>query len=292
MIKYIIAMIVVGFMALGAVVYGFTSTGSPFYLRMQKFDSKRTTDISSMSYEIQNYYEKNKSLPNSLADVKQSSAYSSFEITDPETLKPYEYEQGVGSVYKICANFSTSTLEDDGKNPNTMYLEKKYLHPKGRYCYSMFGSRNLESTNMYANANLADDKIKSVTTDALQIYYSNFPSGLFSKDTKESGLINYESKPVTLVIEFKKPEKISAVSTIFTNCKSKNCYKWDVSGVKEDGTSLALAKDIYASEEVKSIATISDSSEFSKIILKAERLESFNSLYYVHLKKLSFSYSK
>ncbi len=291
MIKYFIAMLIVGIMVAGAVVYGFTSTGSPFYVRMQKFDTKRTTDISSISYEVQNYYEKNKALPNSIDEIKQSSTYSSFETTDPETKKPYEYEKGVGSIYKLCANFSTSTLDDVGKNPNTMYLDKKYLHPKGRYCYSLFGSRNLESNNMYANANLADSNIKSVTTDALQIYYSNFPSGLFSKDTKESGLINYESKPVTVVVEFKKPMKIASVSTIFTNCESKDCYKWDVSGVTKDGTSLILAKDIYANEEVKSTATISDTSEFSKVILTAERLESFNSLYYVHLKKLSFSYS-
>ena len=291
MIKYILAMIVIGLMVLGAVVYGFTSTGSPFYVRMQKFDTKRATDISSMSYEIQNYYEKNKALPNSLDDVKQSASYSSFEITDPETKKPYEYEKGVGSVYKICANFSTSTLEDSDKNPNTMYLDKKFLHPKGRYCYSMFGSRNLDSNNLYTNLSLADDRIKAVVTDALQIYYSDFPMGLFSKDPKESGLINYESKPVTVVVEFKKPEKIKSVSALFTNCKSKNCYKWDVSGIKKDGSSVVLVKDTYANEEIKSTAEISDASEFSKIILTAERLESFNSLYYVHLKKLTFAYA-
>lgn len=291
MIKYILAMIVIGLMVAGAVVYGFTSTGSPFYVRMQKFDTKRATDISSISYEVQNYYEKNKVLPNSLDEVKQSASYSSFEITDPETKKSYEYEKGVGSVYKICANFSTSTLEGSDKNPNTLYLDKKFLHPKGRYCYSMFGSRNLDSGGMYPNIKLEDDKIKSVTTDALQIYYSNFPVGLFSKDTKESGLINYESKPVTVVVEFKKPEKISSVSTIFTNCESKDCYKWDVSGIKEDGSSVVLAKDTYANEEIKSTANITDTAEFSKIIVTAERLESFNSLYYVHLKKLTFAYA-
>ncbi len=281
-------------MVIGAVAYGFTSTGSPFYVRMQKFDAKRTADIVAMSYEIQNYYEKNKSLPNSLNDIKQSGSYSSYEIIDPETKKPYTYEPGIGSSYKICANFSTSTLEESGrKSMPVMYgYIDEYIHPKGSTCFSFFGSRILESNNGGTSVAVADKNIKSVTSDAAQIYYSNFPSGLFSKDMKESGLINYESKPVTIVVEFKKPVKVSSVSTLFTNCETENCYKWDVSGIKEDGSSLVLAKDIFANEEVKSTVNISDTSEFSKIILTAERLESFNGLYYVHLKKLSFSYKE
>ncbi len=290
MIKYFIAMIVIGLMVIGAIVYGFTSTGSPFYVRMQKFDAKRITDISSISYELQNYYEKNKVLPSSLADIKQTGSYSSFDIVDPETKKPYEYEVGVGSIYKICGNFATSTIDDNSKNPTAIYLDKKFLHPKGKYCYSLFGSRNLESNNMYAAIKVADANIKSVTTDATQIYYSNFPSGLFSSDNKESGLINYESRPIMVVVEFKVPQKIKSVTTLFTNCESTNCYRWNIDGVKKDGSPVSLAKDVYANEEVKSTATIADNSEFSKVIITAERLESFNSLYYVHLKKLTFAY--
>lgn len=136
MIKNIIGIIVVGIIVLVAVIYGFTSSGSPMHVRAVKFDAQRLSDINTLKYSIQYYYSTNNKLPSTLEDAKTSYYGNSSTPVDPETKKPYSYEPGAGIDYKLCTTFSSSNMGDsDIQKNNYNYYGSNLEHPKGYHCF-------------------------------------------------------------------------------------------------------------------------------------------------------------
>lgn len=139
MIKTYIIMAIVTIAVVSAVVYSFTTTGSPTDARQEKFDQDRVTGMNSLKYAVEDYYYTNKSLPGSLADIKnnKASSYYSQSYTDPETGKDYEYEKKTELTYQLCVTFSTSNEKATAKDKYSGYSDPTFKHPKGHKCFDL-----------------------------------------------------------------------------------------------------------------------------------------------------------
>lgn len=125
---------------ISAVVYGMNEAGSPFDSRNRKFDAQRVSDISTLTYSIENYYSTNKKLPATLDDLSKTN-YANLQIKDPETSIAYEYKALTKESYQLCATFSTDNMTNAGSNRPQVdpysYSDPKYQHPKGKHCFEL-----------------------------------------------------------------------------------------------------------------------------------------------------------
>ena len=101
----------VSFGVLASIVGGFFIMGSPFTLRMKRFDERRVNDLQNIQYQIVNFYQRKGVLPNSLDELKDPIAGFNIPL-DPDTIRPYDYEKISDLSFKICADFS---LESDAQ---------------------------------------------------------------------------------------------------------------------------------------------------------------------------------
>lgn len=162
----------------------------------------------------------------------------------------------------------------------------------------------------FLNQTDQDNNILSITMNASNLRYSNFPTGLFSQDTNEWGLINYTNDPVVITIAFKNPVYLATIYNSFTNCPAKNypngytgatgCYYMiNVRGETVDNMNVVLlpAKFIFPSLAVdgKRQDVLEDTTNISSpyvlkyILITATRM-GFDPDNYVHWKKLKLKY--
>jgi len=129
--------------------------GAPSTVRMQTFDSRRISDLQSLTYGIESYYRLEKSLPTDLQTLKATREVYVQTIQDPETGAPYEYVikppvPGVSKVptYQLCATFALPSpkLDTSGMpkytDPSYVYPAYEYgstfwEHPAGRHCFAL-----------------------------------------------------------------------------------------------------------------------------------------------------------
>lgn len=128
---------VLSFIVLLTVIYGFMDGGSPQDARKKRYDDKRTLDIQMIKSWINAYYNKNNLLPPSILDA--STDYNrngnSKIPTDPETNSEYTYQIVTDKEYKICAVFSTNTMD------TTQQYSRDYAHPSGSHCMVFNGDK-------------------------------------------------------------------------------------------------------------------------------------------------------
>lgn len=90
----------------GSLVWGFVSVGSPMSARDARFDQRRVDDLTSIQWQIVNYWQQKARLPQAAADL--NDPISSFMVpVDPETGKAYTYQKTANLSFKLCADFST-----------------------------------------------------------------------------------------------------------------------------------------------------------------------------------------
>ena len=86
------------------IIVGFFIVGSPKEERMRQFDERRVNDLSSLQYEVINYWQSKLKLPAKLDDL--NSDIRGFTVyTDPETGAPYEYAIKGDKTFELCATF-------------------------------------------------------------------------------------------------------------------------------------------------------------------------------------------
>jgi hypothetical protein len=115
-----------GFIILMGIVIGLIAGGSPSTTRQRGFDAQRVQDLDNLYSCVDSYARKYKQLPDSLADVTDSSFCK--EYTDPVSDEEYGYRvitnsQNVGSVreakFELCATFALPA--DENINDNSSY---------------------------------------------------------------------------------------------------------------------------------------------------------------------------
>jgi len=131
--------------AIAAIVWGFITIGSPAKQRAIRFDSERVNDLSSIQYQIINYWQRNDAaLPASLNDLNDS--LGTYAVPrDPETNTPYEYLKGQSSTsFRLCATFDEASPANAGRGDYyaTSYpmtypgsTEETWKHDKGMACF-------------------------------------------------------------------------------------------------------------------------------------------------------------
>lgn len=165
MIRAYAALTVMTIFMLGALIYAFTSSGSPFEIRNRKLDAQRIADLTTLTYQIEGYYSKNQKLPTTLIETN-IPGYSTKKIVDPETKQEYGYKANGVTDYELCAKFSaaskTKTEEEKLFDEQYMSNTKKRLqdHPKGEYCYSLKIGEKIIATSEYGTVSSDAEMLK------------------------------------------------------------------------------------------------------------------------------------
>jgi uncharacterized protein DUF5671 len=121
-----------------ALVWGFVIAGSPFTVRLQKFDDRRVEDLRAIRDAIQRMViereggkaKLKRSLPAALEEVanyvRSEEFRSALNLYDPASKEPYAYTVLGKTRYKLCATFAL---------PRDQKEDMFWNHPAGRHCF-------------------------------------------------------------------------------------------------------------------------------------------------------------
>lgn len=124
-----------------AVIAAFILVGSPQNARNKKIDDIRTMHLSSLQYELAEYWRVHKTMPDSLEELP--SGGRSMMLRDPQTNVEYGYTTLSDSSFELCAVFSAksevvpSLYGRVPYNPYGQFLEnaEQWDHEVGRVCF-------------------------------------------------------------------------------------------------------------------------------------------------------------
>ena len=127
----------VAVLAILSVVAGFFIIGSPSAIRLMRIDDQKESDLLNLQYQIVNYYQIKRSLPQQLADVEDP--LSGYMLpADPQTGEAYEYRRLGSLSFELCAVFN----REDATNPNiprpvmSGVENESWKHGIGRTCFA------------------------------------------------------------------------------------------------------------------------------------------------------------
>lgn len=126
------------------IIGGFFLVGTPSKQRELRFDDQRVEDLSIIQYEILNYWQTKRELPENLESL--SNELTGYVLqNDPETDLPYEYQIISDLQFELCATFTHESY-DHGMNkdyesradyPMRGYMQTEYFnHSAGRECFT------------------------------------------------------------------------------------------------------------------------------------------------------------
>ena len=126
---------------LASIILGFILVGSPAQQRKVRFDDQRVSDLSTIQYEITNYYQLKKgALPATLNDL--TNTLSGFTVpVDPSTGAAYEYAVKEGLTFELCATFEAGSISNSSNTLAVPYREYgvnyygSWTHGVGRTCF-------------------------------------------------------------------------------------------------------------------------------------------------------------
>lgn len=102
------------------IIFTFFVIGSPAEVRMRQLDAQRISDLSTIQYQIIQYWQTKEVLPGALADL--TDAISGFRAPrDPERGKEYEYEKKTDIRFILCASFARASSRADQKDGAEKY---------------------------------------------------------------------------------------------------------------------------------------------------------------------------
>lgn len=118
-------------------VFSWFSVDSPNQTRNKKIDGEVVNDLYEINSAVTNYYTLNQVMPNDLSVLINND--SGYRLSE-QSAKPansdnyYEYQVTATDEYKICAEFLTSSLNDDENR--YYYGSVDYKHDKGYQCFT------------------------------------------------------------------------------------------------------------------------------------------------------------
>ncbi|MDO8521957.1 MAG: DUF5671 domain-containing protein [bacterium] len=125
MLGYAVAVVV-----LVAIVSGFFIMGSPNALRTYRYDDQKINDLTSIQWQIVNYYQQKEKLPTTLTDLNDSiSGY--IAPVDVQSKMPYVYETTGTLSFKLCATFNAETQADSNSREMTRAVPAAPMGGKG-----------------------------------------------------------------------------------------------------------------------------------------------------------------
>lgn len=122
---------------LAAVVCGFLVIGSPSQRRAIRFDEQRVNDLSSIQWEVLNYWQTRQKLPATLADLEDE--FSGYRApVDPETGEVYEYKGTSALTFELCATFAREDMMSDEVSTlprDPWSMNEVFEHGAGHSCF-------------------------------------------------------------------------------------------------------------------------------------------------------------
>ncbi len=107
-----------GAVILLSVAASFLIMGTPAQIRLYRFDDQKVSDLTSIQWQIVNYFQQKEKLPETLFDLVDP--ISGFVVPiDPETNMPYRYERINQYSFKLCATFNQATRSNTSQSPYT-----------------------------------------------------------------------------------------------------------------------------------------------------------------------------
>lgn len=91
-----------------AIVAGFFIMGTPNQIRLYRFDDQKVNDLTSIQYQVVNYWQLKEKLPAMLADLSDPLSGSIVPL-DPQTGEAYTYQATGRLSFKLCATFNAET---------------------------------------------------------------------------------------------------------------------------------------------------------------------------------------
>ena len=129
----LVGVVIVVIACIGYSIYLF---GTPGEQRSIQFDRERVSDLTNISYNVDEFWELNGELPAGFEDMS-GTKYSIHSINDPETGVPYEYRvvDGTAGEYELCAVFDTDTANRRERSPQ--FSDDPWGHGVGHTCFPL-----------------------------------------------------------------------------------------------------------------------------------------------------------
>ncbi len=123
---------------LATIVGGFFIIGSPMSARQYQADEQKTQDLSSIQWQVIDYWQAKQKLPAAISDL--NNPLSGFTVpTDKETGAAYGYEATGATSFKLCATFNKSSRGLPSQAvvaPKPMgVMDDNWQHGEGKQCF-------------------------------------------------------------------------------------------------------------------------------------------------------------
>lgn len=116
-----------------AVVFGFYKAGLPQNQRLRNFDDRKINDLSTIQYQLVNYWQRKQQLPARLEDL--NDPISSYMVPrDPQSDQPYEYHPTGPKSFELCVAFNYANTNPDSQP--SQIVDQNWTHNQGRYCFT------------------------------------------------------------------------------------------------------------------------------------------------------------
>lgn len=125
-----------------SVIAALVLVGSPAQERRRWADEVRIRDLQTLKQAVDHFYDKQKRLPVSLAELKQQD--TTLQTADAQTKSPYTYRSLGQREYEICAVFDTDTDRETAPSAipseHSWYADKSlpfWKHRSGAQCFRL-----------------------------------------------------------------------------------------------------------------------------------------------------------
>ncbi len=108
------------------IIAGFFIVGTPREARLARYDAQRVSDLQNIQWQIVNYWQQKKKLPNELNELTDRISNFSAPI-DPQTKNEYEYKEIAPLSFQLCAVFNMETRKTmDGRGGVSLQVYPVY----------------------------------------------------------------------------------------------------------------------------------------------------------------------
>ncbi|MBU6323230.1 MAG: hypothetical protein KGI41_01205 [Patescibacteria group bacterium] len=125
--------------ALASIVVGFFIVGTPADARLMRLDAQKTNDLSTIQWQVVNYWQQKAALPATLAALADPLSGSAIP-TDPQTGAAYGYRATGTTTFELCADFNRPSLDSATAGPSPASLgsgsTEGWAHAAGQACFA------------------------------------------------------------------------------------------------------------------------------------------------------------
>ena len=120
-----------------SVVGGFFIIGSPQTQRQIRLDQEKVNDLSSIQWQITNFYQQKERLPKDITEL-EDPLIGFLLPTDPESKEAYGYKIIENLTFELCAEFNKESDDTETsfiREPFGFAIDSNWTHDEGVVCF-------------------------------------------------------------------------------------------------------------------------------------------------------------